>query len=336
MLSDFGIGFSNLTPTNELLRYAELAERFGLGFWLNEGYHNRSSVVLMSAVATMTKKVKLGLGILSPVLRHPFLIAMEAATLDELSGGRLVIGLGLSASGASKHNIDVSKIQPVERMRDSAEIIRKLISGESVFSTRFYETGKNGVKLSFKPLRSQIPLYLGAMHKEMLRLAGECFDGAILNYACPLPYLEYAMRQISEGEKRRKVKTKLKVSAFVLLSVAEKSSEAYDTSRRYLTHYLTRIYPITAKFAGVAPEEIEPVLNAIKESRREEAISLVSDELVRKLTISGTPSECVDELKKYVKVGIDEIIAEQIMGPCPPRAIEMIATEVVPKLIERP
>ncbi|MGI0079662.1 MAG: LLM class flavin-dependent oxidoreductase [Nitrososphaerales archaeon] len=333
LLTDFGIGFSNITPLNDLLSYADLAEKYALNFWLNEGYHNRSAIVIMTAIATRTRKIKLGLGIVSPILRHPYLIAMEAATIDELSNGRLRLGLGLAASGAAKHNIDVSKIEPIERMSEAAGIIRKLIAGESVLSTKFYEAGPGGAKLSFKPLRSSIPLYLGAMHSGMLRLAGENFDGAILNYACPIPYVEYAMRYIREGVKERKVKTKLSVSAMVLLSVAESRSDAFEASRRYLPHYLSRMYPITAKYAGVTEKEISPVLEALKSSRHDEAIAEVPDSVIRKLTISGTPSDCITELLKYSEAGVNEIIAEQILGPKPNEALGLIANEIVAKLV---
>lgn len=333
MLTKFGIGFSNSTPLLNIFEYSDLAEKYGLTFWLNEGYYNRSSTVLMSAIAARTKYLELGLGIVSPVLRHPFLIAMEAGTLDELSQGRLSLGVGLAASGAKRQNIDVRASHPFELMRDSADIIRRLIAGETVTSTKMFQTSTEGVKLGFDCRRKEIPLFLGAMHRQMLELGGELFDGVLLNYACPLSYAKFAVDCIKRGARNRKINSALQIIAFLLLSVAEKHEDAVEASRKYLPRYLQRAYEITLDYARVSQEEIEPVLTALRHSSVSNATSLVSDEVVSKLTISGTPEECIKEIRKFSESGVNQVIAEQILGPDPKTAIEIIGNEIAPKII---
>jgi 5,10-methylenetetrahydromethanopterin reductase len=334
MLEGFGIGFSNITPIASLIAYAELAEHNNLSFWLNEGYHNRSSIVIMSAIAARTRRINLGLGIVSPIIRHPYLIAMDAATLDELSGGRLILGLGIAVSGAKRHGIDLQKARPLETMREVAHILRKLIAGETVSSTLIFPSPKEGVKLGFVPIRKKIPLFLGAMHPKMLQLGGELFDGVLLNYACPLDYVKFAMAHIKEGSKKRQIASQLQVSAFTLLSVAATHDAAIEASRNYLPHYLARAYPITLKYAKISQSEIAPVVEELRKSDKKRASSLVTDDMIRKLTISGTPEECINEIRKFSDAGVNEIIAEQIIGPEPIQSIELIAKEVVPQVVK--
>jgi 5,10-methylenetetrahydromethanopterin reductase len=336
LIKKFGIGFSNTTPLHDILEYSELAEKNGLSFWLNEGYHNRSSPVLMSAIASRTKYLELGLGIVSPVLRHPFLVAMDAGTLDEISHGRLSLGIGLAASGAKRQNIDVLSLHPVELMRDSAHIIRELIAGETVTSTKMFRASSEGVKLGFDCTRKVIPLYLGAMHRQMLELGGRLFDGVLLNYACSLAYAKFAIDCIKQGARNREINSPLDILAFILISIAEKHDNAIEASKKYLPHYLQRAYPISLDYAGVTREEISPILEALRHpGSASKVTSLVSDELVSKLTISGTPEECTKDIRKFSDAGVNQVIAEQIMGPDPKRAIELIGSEVAPKFVEK-
>ncbi len=334
MLTKLGIGFSNSTPISDLLDYALLAEQYYLSFWLNEGYHNRSAPVVMAAIASRTKTLELGLGIVSPVLRHPFIIAMEAGAIDEISGGRLILGLGLAAAGAKRHKIDVRTIHPTEVMTESAWIIRRMIAGEAVTSTKSFQTLEEGIKLGFRPPRREIPLYLGAMNPRMLELGGELFDGVLLNYACPLSYAKFAIEHVIRGSKKRK-RASPPVAAFLLISVAERQGDAMEASRRYLPHYLSRAYPISLRYANVSEAEASPVIEALKKSDHERAVSEVTDDLIAKLTISGTPDYCVREILKYSDAGVDQIIAEQILGPSPREAIEMIGKEIAPKVVSR-
>ncbi|MHB8565840.1 MAG: LLM class flavin-dependent oxidoreductase [Nitrososphaerales archaeon] len=337
MLTKLGIGFSNSTPLRDLYDYSLLAEQNDLSFWLNEGYHNRSSIVVMSSIAARTHTLELGLGIVSPLLRHPFIIAMEAGALDELSEGRLTLGLGIAASGAKRHNINVGSVHPVKTMEESARVIREMIEGKTVTSDLF-PAQKEGVKLGFRPPRSRIPLYLGAMHSKMLELGGEFFDGVLLNYACPLSYARFALEHIRSGSEKRRMasgSSSPQVVAFLLLSIAEKHDLALEASRKYLPHYLSRAYPITLKYAGVSEKETAPVLEALKNDDHKIATSKVSDELIAKLTISGTAEECITEIRKYADIGIDQVIAEQIMGPVPNESIEILGKEIAPRLVSK-
>lgn len=336
MISKFGVGFSNSLSIDNLLNYGRIAEKCGLMYWLNEGYYNRSCTVIMSALAVNSRTLELGLGVVSPLLRHPFNIAMEAATLDELSNGRLTLGLGIAASGARKHNIDAKKMHPVSLMKESATIIRTLLDGQKARDSNLFPAQKDGVQLGFNPTRHKIPLFLGAMNPQMLKLGGEYFDGIIFNYPCPLPYVRFALEQIREGIKTRPSEMRPpEIVAFQLVSVSDQHGRAVEASKKYLPHYLSRAYPITLEYAGVSREEIAPILRALQDGEHKDAASLVSDELVEKLTISGTPEECIKEIRKYSELGIDQMVAELIVGPDSQRAIETIAQLIAPSVLSK-
>lgn len=336
MISKFGIGFNNSVSIDTILGYGRQAEKYDLMFWLNEGYYNRSSTVVMSALAVNSRTLELGLGVVSPLLRHPFNIAMEAATLDELSNGRLTLGLGIAASGARKHNIDAKSEHPVSLMRESATIIRALLDGQKARESKLFPAQKDGVQLGFKPIGHKIPLFLGAMNPQMLKLGGKFFDGVIFNYPCPLPYVRFAMEHVREGMKTGESGVRPpQIVAFQLVSVNEEHRLAMDESKKYLPHYLSRAYPITLKYAGVSNEEIAPIIKALQNGEHDDAASLVSDELVEKLTISGTPEECIKEISKYSELGIDQMVAELIEGRDSQKAIETVGKTIAPSVLSK-
>ena len=133
-----GFAIAPFASAEETLRYAILAEKYGLtGFWLGEGFHGRSATALLSAVAVQTQKIQLGTAIIGVYARHPGLIAMEAATIDELSHGRFNLGLGVNVTSLVKHGLTQSAStakdqKPYAAMKDSFEIIRGLLSGKAV------------------------------------------------------------------------------------------------------------------------------------------------------------------------------------------------------------
>ena len=104
---NLGVGTDGVTSMSETLELAKAAEALGYhSFWLSEGYHSRSAIVRATLIAAATSKIKIGLGILSPHTKHPALLAMEAASLDEVARGRVILGIGRVLNALRKHALD--------------------------------------------------------------------------------------------------------------------------------------------------------------------------------------------------------------------------------------
>ncbi|MFQ5762953.1 MAG: LLM class flavin-dependent oxidoreductase [Candidatus Bathyarchaeia archaeon] len=327
---EVGIGFVDGAPLSETVSYAALAEKRGFGScWVTEDYFYRGAFSLASACAANTKKMRLGIGTVNPYTRHPALIAMEAAAFDEVSNGRFVLGIGASIRYWIEHQMGLKYSKQLASLRDCVEIVRKMfMSGKVEHSGEAFKLRNSS--LLFKPLRSRIPIYIGAMGPKMLQLCGEIGDGVILSILTSVPYTKYALENLRIGAQRagRKL-TDFEVVAYLPLSVSKKSAEAKKAIKPILGVYIAEIgvHPLTVE-AGMKEEQIEPLKKAFPHG--DKLAKLVTDELVDTFAVAGTPDECIDRLKAYRAAGVDVLVGVQ--PPRPKEMIDLVGKEVIPHL----
>jgi len=331
---DFGIGFSAMLPVSQIVNYARLVEAEGIRtFWIAESHHYRSGTTVATAVSEATEKINVGLGIINPWTRHPTLIAMETATLDEISKGRIILGLGAARAAIIKHEITTS---PILAMRECIEIVRRMLGGKKVtYEGKVFRLADVGSHLGFKPLRTNVPIYLAAEGKRMLQLAGEMSDAVLLTSVITPPYLKFAIRNIEEGARSagRKL-SDIKICSYLLLSTSRDFDSAEEAVKGYVAYYAANVEPIMLRYAEVSEEETKPIKDAYRKGGMEEASRLVKSDLIRKLAIAGTPEDCRERLKKYSDSGLQVPIPYHILGPDREEAIKLIAREIFPELLE--
>lgn len=334
----FAIGFSSTLSTRDATYYARLAERNGIdSFWMAEAYHFRSSTSTAVAVSDATKRISLGLGILNPLTRHPALIAMEAATIDEISNGRLTLGLGTVLTAIKKHGHDLNTAKPVLAVREAVEIIRLFFAGEPFrYEGRIFTIDSGVSKLGFKPRKSRMPIYIGATGPKMLKLAGEVADGLILTHFVSPEFVRYAVREMQKGASgKRRMKSRFPVLAYLILSTDKDSEKARAITKEAIARWIpVSAYQSVTRLAGVEDEDIEIIKKNVVQKGVKEAAKHVSDELVDRLVIAGSPDECTEKLKKYLDAGLTVPIAFDILGPDRRKAMETISKYVLPNLVE--
>src|SRR5579859_336696 len=166
-------------PWTEVVEKVKIADELGFdSIWLGEswGYELFTS---MADLARVTKRIKIGAGIANIYSRTPALIASTVATLDERSGGRIILGLGPSSANVVEHWHGVPFQKPVKRTREYIEIIRMILRGERlVYHGEFFDL-ERGFKLRFTPLRADLPIYIAAMGPKNLLQSGEIADGVL-------------------------------------------------------------------------------------------------------------------------------------------------------------
>ena len=222
-----------------------LAEKHGLdSFWLGEGYHGRSALALLSAVAVQTKKIQIGTAIIGIYTRHPALIAMESATIDELSHGRFNLGLGVNVTSLVKHGYTKSAStardqKPYAAMKDAVEIIRKLMTGENtIYNGEIFSLPEPGSALNFhgfKPPRRNMPIYLGSRSPKILELCGAVADGVILSRSLSASgsYVTESLEHLFQGARKAgRKKEDLVVASNLTFSVSKPFSLADAFVRR--------------------------------------------------------------------------------------------------------
>src|SRR5713226_5730425 len=173
-----GFGFLGAPAVPEMVTLARRAEALGYeSVWVAETRFTRDGLVPIAAISQATNTIKVATGIVNVYTRGPVLTAISFASLDELSGGRTIMGLGpgsplvLSPQGVSFH-------LPLTRLREYVRVVQDLLAGQAV--TFQGETiSITGVKLELTPVRPHIPLYLGVTGARALALCGEIADGVM-------------------------------------------------------------------------------------------------------------------------------------------------------------
>src|SRR3954466_10114209 len=197
MIYDIEINSAAHYPASEVPGLVELAEKVGFGaFWKGES-NSTDPFVLLSAAASRTKTIKLGTAIYHIYGRSAVTLGIQSATLQDLSGGRLLLGLGVANKTiAAWHNGVFDR--PLRRAREYIDIVKKTAAGERVeYEGEIYNTGKR-FQLSWAPSHPNFPIYLAGLGPQMTKLVGKISDGVFINMGTPATIREIA-RRVREG-----------------------------------------------------------------------------------------------------------------------------------------
>ena len=205
-----GIIFKSYEPLSCIMHYARRAEEVGLdgGFWIAEAYHwfrqygheARGAMVTLAAATTVTKTIPIGLSIGSPYMRHPVVQASEACALDELSGGRFVMGMGAGKVGINYIGVDLKEQPPVKVHREAIEIFRKVVKGEPYsYEGEMFTSSMPGIAPERRFHRDAIPVVIGATGPFMQKLAGEIADGLMLPGLTSPGFVRMSLKNLGEG-----------------------------------------------------------------------------------------------------------------------------------------
>ena len=163
----------------ELSGYSRLAEDAGFdSLWVTERYFHEETFSMLGYLAAKTDHIRLGVGVVNPYTRSPALLGMGAATIDRLSGGRLMLGLGRSDVEVIEGRMGMDYSAPLARLRGTVGALRSMWSGERV-SSEYAGVRLRDVGLALRPLQDRLPIYMAAIGPRALRLAGEVADGAL-------------------------------------------------------------------------------------------------------------------------------------------------------------
>ena len=197
------VGFTGNPDQNaELIKRIQIAEEVGVEAVFTAETWGRDQFSLLTQIAMQTKKIKLGTGIAPVFGRSPGVLAMTFATLDELSGGRAIIGLGTSGSRVIEHWHGQPFEKPIQRIKEYCEIINLIIAGEKVFYDGEIFKLERGFKLLFNPVRNHIPIYIASIAPKSMEIVGEVADGWMPIY-WPKSKFKDGMATVQKGVAKR-------------------------------------------------------------------------------------------------------------------------------------
>ncbi len=298
---------------DQVVEKVKIADELGYdSIWLGEswGYELFTS---MADLVRATKRIKIGAGIANIYSRTPALIASTVATLDERSGGRIILGLGPSGANVIEHWHGVPYQKPVRRTREYVEIIRMILRGEKLVYHGEMFNLERGFKLRFTPPRADIPIYIAAMGPKNVVQSGEIADGVLPVYWPGNKWGELR-EQLDEGARIAGRPPHSAMIAPYITSVIlnENATEEERASARLaaaspLAYYIGRMGVFYAQMLtrhGYGAE-VELVQEGWKQGMKS-ALEAVTPELLDATTIIGTPQEIVTKLDQWVAAGVDE------------------------------
>lgn len=323
-----GIGFGGDLTVGVLVDLATLVDDSDFrSLWIQED-DKRGTIVLAAAVLHATERLVVGTGITSPFRRHPQTLAIETATLNELSGKRFILGLG-----AAERLIKTFRIAgtPIEGMKDAFAIIRGMYASDNfTYDGRVFAVTTPQTRLTPKPR-----IYMGALGPRMLDLAGELADGVILSRRATFSskYTKYAIERVTK--KAREVgrdPSQIDSVGFFETILARDGDEARRFAKKVLGTYTIPGTPQNVlDLEGISEADIATVKTSYLRGNLDAAISHVTDDLVDKFALAGSPDECLEKLRKRIGTGLKCPIL-YIHGPDRKLAAQLAAEKIVPNL----
>ena len=338
-------------PLGESIELIKKADELGLyGAYAVDETWWKDMWLLFAAAAAETKQIKMGPSVTHVILRDPTLICQQLATLDELSGGRadLVISFG-NVSLLGQYNQPWKGTKPLSRVMEARQVMRTFLdTGAVSHDGDFFNY--SGLWTLARPVQEKIPIKLGAMGgPRSFQVAGETFDGMHHALGYSRENYEYVMDNVKAGaEKVGRDWRQLDLAAWVVWVCGEDSAAAKEVARIMVAFYLSAMPASQLERHGVAYSSLQPIFDAFAEGDVQKAVDLTSPELGEKLSISGTPEECVAKLQTDIlPTGINHVVAAitdpylvnaftgRTIENCPDARgqLQLIADRVMPALV---
>jgi alkanesulfonate monooxygenase SsuD/methylene tetrahydromethanopterin reductase-like flavin-dependent oxidoreductase (luciferase family) len=282
----------------ELIECVRAADACGYdSFWMPEAWE-RDAFSTLTELASRTERIRVATGIINVFSRSPALIAMSAATIDDISGGRFRLGLGTSGARLIEDFHGIQYDKPLTRLKETVQIIRALLAGECVdFEGECFKLRR--FKLGFKPLRAAIPIYVAALTPEGLRQVGRLADGW-LPTLWPRERLTDGIAEITVGaESVGREMSKIEVAPFINVAASN------DAARLPLAYYVGGMgdyYHAALSRLGFSTQA-DAIRQLWQSSRRRDAIRAVSDEMVDTIAICGPLESCGHRLDEMYAWG---------------------------------
>ncbi len=305
-------------PLAELCRLALHAEATGLAcLWIPDERFFREVYVTCADLAHHTSRVLLGPCVTDPFSRHAAMTAAAIATIDEATGGRAVLGIGAGVSGFEEMHLERRHVAVA--VGEAVDLVRTLLSGAR--ATRTGLVVRFDGSLDFTPLRPGIPLFVAAGGPRMLRTAGTCADGVILQAQATAEEFEISRRRIHEAARSAgRTPERLLLVARLDVAIQQTREHALQLLRPRAARILSRSAPTFRRFHELGLEITDGMAKLAGEiaythdSKTYEALGeLMAPEFINAVCVAATPETLGGQLATIFSWGVDHIIVHPIL-----------------------
>jgi 5,10-methylenetetrahydromethanopterin reductase len=322
----WGIELTPEHPPERMGDLAAVAEREGFDVaFASSHYFNRDPHVALAQMADATDSILLGPGVVNPYDTHPVKLASQAATIDEVSDGRGVFGIGAGDRSALS-NLGYDHERPLRRVLESFKLARELWTGETVDHEGTFVA--KDASLNLEP--SEIPVYVGAQGPHMLQMSAKHADGVLINASHP-DDLEWAAGQLEKGVADRPDEYgPFESLAFASVSVAAEEEEAREAARPPVAFIVGGAAEPVLDRHDIDREAASTVSDAVESGNLNEAFGHVTPRMIDRFCIAGTTETVADRFAAAIE-HVDGVVVGSPLGPEPEEAIER-ASEAITRV----
>jgi 5,10-methylenetetrahydromethanopterin reductase len=320
----FGIEFVPADPALKIGYMAKLAEDAGFDtVWITDHYNNRDVYTTLAVLSLLTNKVKLGTGVTNPYTRNAAITASSIAAINELSGGRAILGIG-PGDKATFDAMGIEWDKPLSKVRDTVAVIRELWAKK-----RVDQGGFKGAQMAFSAGR--IPVYLGAQGPKMLELAGGIAEGVLINASHPDDF-KAAVPMIKAGaEKAGRSPKDVEICAYASFSADKDGAKANNAAKMVVAFIVAGSPDMVLERHGIDLAAAKGIAGSIAKGDFGSVMGAVTREMIEAFSIAGTPEDCRARIDELLKTGVTQIVVGSPIGPDKERSIKLIGKNVLSK-----
>ena len=338
----FDLGFSSRTvssyPVERRIGIIKMAEDLGFDrLWHSNEKFGWDMIASMTLTAVHTDRIGIGAALVDPYSVHPCISAAAVSTVDEISGGRVVMGIG--AGGAGFPVMGVARSKPAGAIREAVEVMRGMWRGETVTVEGEVVHCKGG-RLHYES-RPDIPVVIATRGRAVLRLAGETGDGAMLATLARAQDVERAVGLVAEGAERagRRME-EIEIISRVDTCVHPDREKAREGVKQMIAFLLWSSYPnrdFVTRCGLKIPANLEEMIAKRDYELMYEAGPLVPEEFVDAFAWAGTPEDVASQIRKIADIGVQCFGFWALIPPGGDleSVIRLIAEEVIPRVRRR-
>lgn len=321
-------------PRDQIVGFVQRAEDLGYdSIWVPEAW-GRDAFTLLTELAVQTARIKLGTGIVNVYSRTPALLAQTVASLDEISGGRVILGLGTSGQIVIENWHGVKYDRPLQHIREYVEIIRLVVSGQRVsYDGEIFQL-KN-FRIAFEPVRPAIPIFVASISPKSLYQSGELADGVLPIHLSRRRLDQFRAPIVDGARQAGRDPVAIELAPYIVTCVSDDAAAARDLVRRHVAYYLGGMgayyNQLVARYGYGA--EAARVKEAWVRGDRAAAASAVTDDLLDDVAIAGDVDQARAALEAYRAGGVTLPIVSFAHGATPEmvrRTIEAFAPAAAP------
>ncbi|WP_033288855.1 LLM class flavin-dependent oxidoreductase [Amycolatopsis jejuensis] len=317
---------SSLAP-EQVGEVAALAENLGFGeLWIPEDYWYLGSIACLVRALSATETIPVGVGVMSALVRHPAVAAMEIAAAERMFPGRVRPGIGLGVPEIVS-KMGIKPRSSLGAVRESVAILRTLLSGKA-YTEPAGQFEADNIQLTHPP-HSVPPIHLGVLGEKMLQLSGEIAEGTVVSAMASPAYLRWLRARIAEGEARRTTKPtrQHRVPAFAMYCVDSDTAAARAVVRPLVSLYLSFL----SRSPLVTVNPFGPEVQELCDRGGAELIGKeMPDAWLDELTVAGDPATCAERIGALLDAGADSVVLMPVRTDDLETTLRRTADEVLP------